>query len=308
MERASSIVGSLKKWGRGSLLLLWGLGRLGSNLMAAEPAEVIASASYAGGDCQLRLISASQNPSPQRKKIYNVNLELQFETLPRKSDGSTPPLPEGFYLNNDKSPLVNAVVIAGKNLAKTPHTGSAQGKNGVVVINNLEIGDVRQRLQGVEIEVAVVRVTEWETQSFNTPIGWSDFFKCGAFELRAVADAQQVKVDAMAYPQFRADHDAYRVRVPLTFLDSEYAMGELKLIDAAGHSPSAMATTIPGSGAVSTTFTNWRAPAARGEIAAAANGITYPVTLSVRLPKTYTTERVKFKFAEIRLPAPTPGA
>jgi hypothetical protein len=305
MERASLFVGSLKKQGWKSLLLLWGLGFLSSPLSAQEPPELIASASYAGGPCQLRLISVSQDPAPKGRKQYTASLKFQFETLPRKSDGSTPPLPEGYYLNSDKSPLVNAFVVAGKSLAKTPHTGSAQGKDGEVVINDLEIGDVRQRLQGVEIEVAVVRVTEWETLSFTTPVGMSDFLKCGAFELRAAGDTNQVKVDAMAYPQFRAEHDAYRVRVPLTFLDSAYAMGELKIVDAAGNSPSAMATTIPGTGAVSTTFTNWQAPAARGEIAKTADSITYPLTLSVRLPKRYTSERIKFKFDEIPLPKPS---
>lgn len=304
MERASSVAGPLKKLGRASLFLLWGLGSLGSRLVAGEPPDVLASATYAGGPCQLRLISASQDPAPKGRKQYHANLEFQFETLPRKSDGSTPPLPEGFYLNNATSPLVNAFVVAGKSLAKAPHTGSATGKDGVVVINHLEIGDAAQRLQGVEIEVAVVRVTEWESLSFSAATGLSDFFKCGAFELRSVGDEQRVKVDAMAYPQFRADHDAYRVRVPLAFLDATYAMGELKLVDSAGNSPSAMATTTPGTGAVSTIFTNWRAPAVGYEVAAAATAVSYPVTLSVRLPKRYTTERVKFKFPEIRLPVP----
>ncbi|HEX2852456.1 MAG TPA: hypothetical protein VHO24_04395 [Opitutaceae bacterium] len=310
MERASLVAGPLKKLGLPSLFLLWGLGSLGSGLVAAEPADVIASASYAGGACQLRLISTSQGPSPQGRKRYNVNLELQFETLPRKSDGSTPPLPDGYYLNSDKSPLVAAYVMNGKVLAKVAPsgTGSAKGKDGVVTINDLEVGDARPRLQNVEIEVAVVRVTEWETQTFNAPIGGSDFFKCGAFELRAMSDGKQVKVDAMAYPQFRAEHDAYRVKVPLAFLDPTYAMGELKIVDAAGNSPSSAATITPGSGAVSSTFTNWRAPAKGYEIAATADSIAYPITLSVRLPKRYTTERIKFKFAEIPLPAPKPGA
>lgn len=289
--------------GRTAALLAAGVGSL--CLDAAEPAPVVASASFSGGECQLRAVSISQNSSPLGRKRFSVNMEFQFETLPRKADGSSPPLPQGFYLNNDQSPLVAAHAVAGKNLAKTPHSGSAQGNTGVVVINNLEVGEVRQRLQDIEIEVAVVRVTEWDTQSFQAALGRSDFFKYGPFELRAVAEGRQLKVDAMPYPQFRADHEAYRVRMPLAFLNPAYAMQELKLVDTAGRSPTSTGSTVPGSGAVSSTFTGWRVANPGTESpAVASDGIDYPVTLTVRLPKRFETERVKFRFEEIILPAP----
>lgn len=269
---------------------------------------MIASASFSGGACQLRLVSAEQEPSPEGRKRFNVGLRFQFETLPRKADGSTPPLPNAFYLNNDKSPLVAAHVVAGKNLAKTPHTGSAEGNDGVVVINGLEVGDVRQRLQNVEIELALVHVIEWDPQTFEVAAGSGDFLKCGPFELRTFADQKQLRVDAMAYPQFRADHEAFRVKMPLAFLDSGYAMRELKLVDAAGRSPAATATTTPGGGAVSSIYTSWRSNDANAEAQTANDTITYPVALSVRMPKRYETERIKFRFPEIRLPAPPAAA
>jgi hypothetical protein len=275
-----------------------------SGIKGAEMSPVVATGNFSGGPCQLRLVSVTQDPSPEGRKRFNVGMRFQFETLPRKADGSTPPLPEGFFLNNGTSPLVAAQVVAGKNLVKPVHSGSAEGADGVVLVNDLEVGEARPRLMGVEIEVAIVRVTEWTPQSFDVAMGTSDFLKCGPFELRAVAEAQQVRVNAWAYPQFRAEHDAFRARMPLAFLDERYALRELKLVDAAGQTPTSIATTTPGAGAVSGTFSGWRPPSGAEAQPAGADAIVFPLKITVRMPKRFETERVRFRFPEIRLPAP----
>jgi hypothetical protein len=182
----------------------------------------------------------------------------------------------------------------------------AQGKIGVVTIDDLEIGDARPRLQNVEFELVLTKITEWETRNFQAAQSSGEFIACGPFELRVYSQPHQVRVDAWAYPGFRKEHDAYRQKMPVNFLDSAYAMQELKLEDAAKHRPTSAGSSMPASGAASTTFTGWNALESTDATAAAADGgdVVYPLSITLRLPKRYEKERVKFHFDEIRLPTP----
>jgi len=274
--------------------------------LPAESVPPVASAKYSGGTCELRVASVSQTPSTQNRRSFAVAVELQLGVPAASGSGTSFQLPEGFYLDNDATPLLAASVIPGKNLAKTDHLWSVQRQSSTVTHSELEIGDARQRLQGVDVELVLTKVTEWETRNFQAQMGWSDFTQCGPFEVRTFGQAQQLRVDAWSYPQFKKEHDAYRQRMPVTFLNQVYAMQELKVVDAANRSPTSMGSTIPESGAASSTFTGWKALENTDASAPSSAGddIVYPVSLSVKLPKRYEKERVKFHFDEIRLPAP----
>lgn len=230
-------------------------------------------------------------------------MELQLE-VSAASGSMTRPLPAGVYLDNDASPLTAAYVVQGKNLARNEHLWSVQGTSGAVSISELEVGGARQRLQDVEIELVLTKVTEWETRNFEVGMGWSDFLRCGPFELRAFGEAQRLKVNAWPYPQFREEQEAYRQRMPLNFLNQVYAMQELKVVDAANRRPTSIGGTIPQAGAASNTYTGWRASDADEAAAASVSeDIVYPVSVSVRLPKRFEKERVRFRFDEIPLPS-----
>jgi hypothetical protein len=277
-------------------------------LGAAETTPPVAAANYSGGAAQLRVIATSQEA--QGRRGVTAKLELQLEIPPAEKAGSAGELPADFYLDNDATPLLSASVVAGKNLAKTAHAWSIEGKTGRVTINDLDIGEARLRLQGVEFELVLTKVTQWETIVFQASPGRSDFFQCGPFELRSSGEAQQFRVDMWAYPQFKAQHDAYRQRMPVTFLNHIYAMQQIKVVDAANRMPTSTGSSVPSTGAVSSTYSSFRAAEGDGAAAAAPEGdaISYPVSMTMRLPKRFEKERVKFRFDVIPLPAPAPAA
>ena len=268
-------------------------------LPAAETTAPVASANYSGGPARLRLISASQEQ--QGRRGFTAKMELQLEIPPADKPGASQDLPADWYLDNDATPLLAASVVVGKNLAKTAHAWSVESKTGRVTINDLDIGDARLRLQGVEFELVLTKVTQWETMAFQAGLGRSDFFQCGPFELRSMGEAQQFRVDAWAYPQFKAQHDAFRQRMPVTFLNHVFAMQQVKVVDAANRTPTSTGSSTPSTGAMSSTYSGWR-----GADGAAAEGdlVTYPVSLTVQMPKRFEKERVRFRFDFIPLAEP----
>lgn len=278
-----------------------------SSVGAAETTPPVASANYSGGAAQLRVISASQEQ--QGRRGFAAKLELQLEIPPASKPGAAQDLPADFYLDNDATPLIAVAVVAGKNLAKTAHAWSVEGKTGRITISDLDIGEARLRLQGVEFELVLTKVTQWETIAFQALPGRSDFFQCGPFELRSSGETQQFRVDMWAYPQFKAQHDAYRQRMPVTFLNHIFAMQQLKVVDAANRVPTSTGSSVPSSGAVSNTYSSFRAAEGDGAAAAAAEGdaISYPVSMTVRMPKRFEKERVRFRFDAIPLPPPAPA-
>lgn len=288
--------------GIGKILVSLVIGVAACGLTAAET-PVLATAKYSRGTVQLRLLSVSQDRSASSKNGFTAAMQFQLEFPQGEKQQYVAQLPAGFFLNNAHSPLLNAEVEPGKNLARLNHTGIAEGGNGVVTIDDLDIGPRRERLRNVDIEVALLRVTDWEQKKFEKiGLGATDFLQCGPFEFRVTCDPQQVRLSAWAYPQFKAEHEAYRKRVPLKFINSSYALDELKLVDDVGRSPTAIGIAGGGAGASIATYTNWRP--AEGTTVTATDEISYPVTLSLRLPLRYETEAVKFHFDQIALPAP----
>lgn len=277
---------------------------IGFPLGAAEFTPPVASANYSGGAAQLRVTSAVQEP--QGRRGVSAKLELQLEIPPAAKAGAAQDLPADFYLDNDATPLIAVAVVPGKNLAKSAHAWAVEGKSGRITISDLDLGEARQRLQGVELELVLTKVTEWETLVFQALPGRSDFFQCGPFELRSSGDAQQFRVDMWAYPQFKPQHDAYRQRMPVTFLNHLFAMQQLKVVDAANRVPTSTGSSVPSTGAVSNTYSSFRTIEADGAAAVAADGdaISYPVSLTMRLPKRFQKERVRFRFDAIPLPEP----
>lgn len=274
-----------------------------SAMEAAETAPTVATARFSGGAAQLRVISATQVQAGRR---YDARVELQLEIPPGTQSGERVELPDDLYLDNASTPVLALFVISGKNLAKTSYAWSVEGKTGRVVISDLDIGDARLRLLGVDLELVLTRVTQWETLTFQAELGRSEFFQCGPFELRATGEAQRFQVDAWAYPQFKPQHEAYRKRVPVTFIDHRFAMRQLKVFDAANRSPAGVATSVPSIGAMTSTFSNFRATDGNGWAASESEDIKYPVSMTVRLPQRFESERIKFHFDMIPLAPPPP--
>jgi hypothetical protein len=277
---------------------------------AAEVPLPVASANYSVGVAQLRVNAVSQLPSTQNRRGFAASLELQLEIPPADKPGVFFQLPGGWYLDNDATPLTAVSVVPGKNLAKTPHQWAVDGKTGRITLTDLEIGEARARLQGVELELVLTKVVEWETRTFQTQPGRSDFFLCGPFELRASGDPQSLRVEVWAYPQFREDHERYRRQMPVAFLNSSYGLQELKVVDAANRAPTSTGTSMPLTGAASSTFTGWKPLEGSAEATAAptSDDIVYPVSISMRLPKRFEKQRVKFQFSAIPLPPPETAA
>jgi hypothetical protein len=279
------------------------------HLGAAENALPVASANFSGGVAQLRVVAVSQ--VPQGRRDVNLKLELQLEIPPAARAELAGDLPETLFLDNETTPLVALSVTAGRNLAKTAHAWAVEGKTGRLTIADLDLGDVRQKLLGVELELVLTKVAQWETLAFQAGLGRSDFFQCGPFELRASGEARQFRVDVWAYPQFKAQHDAFRQRMPVTFLNPVYGMQQLKVVDSANRSPTSVGSSVPSVGAATSTYSGFRPPegdAAAANAAATSEDISYPVSMILKLPKRIEKERVKFRFDVIPLAPPPPPA
>jgi hypothetical protein len=272
----------------------------------AQP-QRIATAKYSGGECRLRLQSAVQEISPENRKKTIVVLEFYLEFPESGKATFTSQLPAGLFLNNDKSPLLSAAAGTTKNVVGA-HVGTAEGREGLVLIRDLDVGTPRDQLKDVELELVLVKVSEWDQLKFSglkNEVG--DFLPCGPFEYRLHGSNDQVRLDGWAFPKYRAEQEAYRKKMPLKFINDDYALQEVKLVDAAGRSPTGKSLSTGGTGASFGIYSTWRPANAEAPEAAATNAssdeITYPITLTVQLPKRFTTERVRFRFNDIPLPA-----
>ncbi|MEO7798038.1 MAG: hypothetical protein ABIY47_09970 [Opitutaceae bacterium] len=273
-------------------------------LQAAESALPVASANFSGGVALLKVTSATQAPQGRR---FDAKVELQLEIASATTVDGASELPGEIYLDNTETPVLAIYVISGKNLAKTAYAWSVEGKTGRIVISGLDIGDPRLRLQGVDLELVLTKVTQWETVAFQADLGRSDFFQCGPFEFRALGEPRQIHVDAWTYPQFKAQHDAYRKRMPVTFLNHVFAMRHLKVVDADNRAPSSIGSSVPSVGAMTSTFSGFRSTGGRASFESESDDIKYPVSMTVRLPKLFESERIRFHFDVIPLtPPPEP--
>lgn len=272
-------------------------------LEAADAPPIAVTGKYSRGASRLRLESAVQERAPQGRNNFTVRLQFRLELAEGDAGTFSSEFPAGFFLNDEKSPLNSAQAEPGRSLGRVTHVGSSDATGGVTIAE-MEVGSQRARLKDVEIELALVRVTEWEELKFSgLGLGTSELLKCGPFEFRVVAELLRLRVNASASAQFRAEQAAYRQRMPLKFVNDSFGINRMVLRDAAGRSPTS--SVISAGAATSGTFTVWRppvtAPATEG---ADADEIAYPVTLSLQMPKRYETERLKFVFRDIPLPVP----
>jgi hypothetical protein len=231
--------------------------------------------------------------------MMELRLTLDGGTTGR---GSMWTLRENFYLNNHGSPLVAAYAPGGKtNLAKQPHFGATAGV--MVMIGNMPFDQVPSRLERVTVELDLVEITEWETLKFEAGPE-PQIFHCGPFELKVAAGVNRLWVDAGAFREFAAEHKAYRARMPLEFLKPSYATTALKLVDAQGSTPSGFSSSSRNSGSPnwaneveSVDYSTWR----KGPVT---TPISYPITLTLKMPKRFKTEKVRFVFDQIELDPP----
>jgi hypothetical protein len=291
--------------------LAWGASALTLQASAAAAGETTAVGTYSGGYCELSVLSAKQEKWPVGGDEWSVGLQLQFR-LSKPKPGLNPQLPlpllpDGYYLNNQQSPLIAASAQGKKkNLAKEPHSGVTIGP-GTVLVANLRVGPRQERLEHVEFELELAKITEWETLTFRIGTDETQVFRCGPFELKVTAEATRLEVNAGVYPEFARDHDAYRRRLPLNhFLRASYASVALRPADSAGRIPASVSessTMAPGwkEGVTTMTFSGWTdlTTGVRSD----KREISYPVSLSLKMPKRYETEKIRFHFDRIDLPA-----
>jgi hypothetical protein len=281
--------------------------------MFAMPAASTASdnarvaAAYSGGTCELAIVSIAQARALVDRGPYAVQLQLRLEFPGHEPAVTRSLLPADYHLNNRRSPLIAAYVPGEKtNLAKKPHFGETTPVGSNVLIANLEVGRARERLERVEIELELVKITEWESLKFQIGAGVNEILKCGPFELKVWGGHRNLDVEAKAFPEFRKVHEAYLRRMPLRFLVASYAATALKAVDAGGRTPrgEGQSMTMGGpdwkQGAVSTSYHSWNSEFSPPNYGA----ISYPVSLTLKMPKRYETEKLKFRFAEIPLPSP----
>lgn len=297
---ASCTLGWSKKWRR--VFLAASVIGASCGLEAGEAPPIAVTGKYSRGAVRLRLESAVQERMSGRNN-HTVRLQFQLEFPQGDAGAFVSQLPAGFYVNDEKSPLLSVQAEPGRALGRVSHVGSAEA-NGVVTIAEMEVGAARTRLKDVEIELALVRVTEWDQLKFSgVGLGAGELLKCGPFEFRAIGEPQQLRLNASVNSQLKAEHDAYRERMPLKFINDAYGINNVVLRDAAGRSPTS--SVISAGTAPKGTFTAWRPPIGQPPTAAGeSDDIVYPVTLTLQMPKRYETERIKFVFRDIVLPAP----
>jgi hypothetical protein len=284
------------------VLILFAAAGASCALEAGEAPSLVVVGKYSRGACQLRLESVAQDRGSGRNN-HVVRLQFQLEFAQGEQGAFVAQLPAGFYVNDEKSPLLGAQAEPGRSLGRVTHVGSASA-TGAVTISDIDVSTPRSRLKDVEIEIALVRVTEWDQLKFSgLALGQSDLLKCGPFEFRVIGEPQQLRINASANSQFRAEQEAYLKRIPLKFVNDIYGINNLVLRDALGRSPTS--AMISGGTASKGTYTHWRPPAnAAPAEGADSDDIAYPITLSLQMPKRFETERVKFVFRDIPLPAP----
>jgi hypothetical protein len=250
-----------------------------------------------------------QGQSPWDEKAYALNVRFRFQ-FPK------PNRPEDTFLENEE-PLVSVSLEPGKDIASHRHFSSADNFGPSIDIDHLEIGTkVAKRIRRMEIAVTLVKVIEWEEIEFkNVREGENELLDCGPFELACTGQKKSLLVSAAAFSSFEEKQEAYGVRVPLKFVNHRFAIEHIFVNDAAGH---ALFSHF-GMGTGGSTNTSFAIPekdaghlpeldkrtdypiGIHGSFESGAE-ITYPVTITVRLPKRYEKERVLFRIDELVVP------
>lgn len=265
------------------------------------------------GQYRLSLTHAEQGPSPWDEKISSISGTFRLEFRAKKEADFLSQVPDNVFL--EKVDLLEAVLLSGENVAGQKGSKWTDTSGLTVTIHTQEVGKPLQQLRRLKLAVTLVKVTEWESLEFKD-IHKADVapFHCGPFELVvSKVQPQHLELSAGAFSEHAKEHEVYRQRMPLLFLTHRYALGSLKITDAASQRLSLSSGTFSGGGS-SGRYTVFRAAAvtfpASGEaldqsppsLFPAIEDIHYPVTLGLKLPLKYESEVVAFEFQDLPFP------
>ncbi len=265
------------------------------------------------GQYRLSLTHAEQGPSPWDEKISSISGTFRLEFRADKAADFLSQLPENVFL--EKVDLLEAVLLSGENVADQKGSKWTDTSDLTVTIHTQEVGEPLQRLRKLKLAVTLVKVTEWESLEFKD-IHKADVapLHCGPFELVvSKVQPQHLELSAGAFSEHAKEHEVYRQQMPLLFLTSRYALGSLKINDAANQRLSLSSGTFTGGGS-SGRYAVFREVAvtfpASGEasdpsppsLISKVEDIRYPVTIGLKLPLKYESEVVIFEFQDLPFP------
>ena len=283
------------------LLLFFPCVAFGSDKPSRQPGDVVSVA--ASGRYRLRLVKASQEPSPWDKSIAAVTLNFQLEfTQPAPRRLPTDP-PENVYLEQ-ADPLVSAYAIPFELVSTNKHFGWTENNWGCsVTIHNLEIGQPRARLHSLDLAVTLIQVTEWEQYAFNVARPGTDkVTKCGPLKIHLHGGDNCLSVAFTSFSRDEKDYGEYEKRVALKFPTfHSYGIPHTSVMDSKKRELFCSVGTMMGSGS-SGMFVISRPVTLSDGIAPKEEKLEYPLSVTVRFPKRYRQERVTFQFGNITLP------
>ena len=279
---------------------------------AGQPPEFAArlpETRSADGKYAVSLRRADAAASPWDKTDFAVTLEFDFYEV--GAERFQQPV---YYLDN-VSPFRGAVTAEGRAIGeKTLHFGYTSNDHArTVTVSNVVLGPETSGLASLDLEVPVIRVTEWRTLRFeNLGRGKSGYLHCGPFDLATEGDDKRFTVAAGAFSEFEKEHRDYLRHVPLQFLHHQYALEAIHLVDADGREANSLGGSLGGGGGVFT----YQWPDERPALNANDNApklfvfgeprpIAYPVTITLRMPEKWTTEQVKFRVKKVPIPTLT---
>ncbi len=207
--------------------------------------------------------------------------------------------------------------MSGENVAGNKHSAWTDESSSEVVIHTLEVGREQKQLQKLKLVLTLVKVTEWQQLEFKgLKEGKNDTLHCGPFEIDCTGTPRHFEASAGARSEFHQEHENFRRQMPLRFLHHRYALNHIRITDAENRALNSYAGTLTGGSsggrfsiqevmnlgkaAEKKTSDQIKSPGIERNAEAL---IAYPVTLKLRLPRQYATERVDFEFGKLDLPA-----
>jgi hypothetical protein len=252
------------------------------------------------GRYQLVLKRSSQEPSRRGDNGAAVSLYFAMEFQHAGHQGFFGWRPEGVYLEGG-NPFVSGRIDPVTYLPKNKNSGWTSNSFGYseVTVSDLEVGQPRETLDSLTINVTLIHVKSWDIVTFaDLEQRKSDYLHCGPFQLVVTGEETKVNVCVAAISDFWAEKKEYERRVPLRFLNHVYGLQQTVIHDAKDRVLSNEVHFVTG-GASAGPFV---IPSAPGVVKPPSEPIAYPVRVEVKLPNEYDTEQVFFDFTDIPLP------
>lgn len=213
---------------------------------------------------------------------------------------------EGVYM--DSVEVLEAVLPSGEDISKNQVFTGIENRPARVIIHRLKVGEreTPKQLQKLGLAVTFITVTEWETVTFD---GIEKIiqksFPCGPFEMFYQGEFDHVMLSPSATAEFALEREAYRKRVPLNFITGDFALDHTLIEDSKGrHFRSSL--RVSTGGAVMGTFyakevAIW-SPMRLTLDSYRKIPVHYPISIQLKLPKKYHSQRRTFVFSGIHLP------